>query len=443
MLFLEQKMFFSKGIVVFSVLYFSVAFDFSECLECEPRPQPIDGQAVFTTSKSWKRAVEVYQCEVGYVLDGHTKHTCTEGQWSGQVPLCVRNKNISFDNNIGLSQGWFPFRHLLKSNAAKVKLNNGKKTKKKSTDDKTSSQASGYELPKQMIRNSIKEYSAGDYDLSCLFRKRHGKKFLRAPKLINAHVKKYAMKKNATQPYNKYLEAIYVCADGYVLKNDSEDKLFCSNRRWVGLRPICEVTRPDTVKKHHIVNNQQDECYIKCPPDKSLSLAEGAQAVDFKIDAPETNYDWQRLGSLSSGWSKNSSRSLVPGLYVITYTIQNQDNSDRASCRTTIRVTDDEPPKVRDCPLYLELAEDFGENDAVPVRWPEPVFVDNVSVTKITKTMEPGQLLSPALYNVFYSAFDGSGNAASCNFTLEIKDRTATFNTEKTTEISNDANHKA
>lgn len=49
-----------------------------------------------------------------------------------------------------------------------------------------------FDLPKHMIRDSVKEYTEEDYDLSCLFRKRHGKKFLRAPKIPYAHVFKYS-----------------------------------------------------------------------------------------------------------------------------------------------------------------------------------------------------------------------------------------------------------
>jgi len=49
-----------------------------------------------------------------------------------------------------------------------------------------------FELPKHMIRDLTKEYSVGDYDLSCLFKKRHGKIFLKAPKLPYARVVKYS-----------------------------------------------------------------------------------------------------------------------------------------------------------------------------------------------------------------------------------------------------------
>lgn len=42
----------------------------------------------------------------------------------------------------------------------------------------------------------------------------------------------------------------------------------------------------------------QMECYIKCPPDKNVSLAEGAQSINFQVDRPKTNYDWDRFRKL-------------------------------------------------------------------------------------------------------------------------------------------------
>jgi len=179
------------------------------------------------------------------------------------------------------------------------------------------------------------------------------------------------------------------------------------------------------------------ECYIKCPPDKNVSLAEGEASVRFEVERPTTNYDWNRFGMLSSGWSKNLSRNLVPGLYVITYTVRDEEDSDIASCRTNVRVTDDEMPAVKNCPLHLEVIEDFSKNSTVPISWPEPRFSDNIAVTQVAKTMEPGQLLGPGLYNVFYMAMDASKNEATCNFTIEVKDRLMVNETEhqKTNEI--------
>lgn len=36
------------------------------------------------------------------------------------------------------------------------------------------------------------------------------------------------------------------------------------------------------------------ECYIKCPPDKNISLAVGKGSTTFDVERPVTNYDWDR-----------------------------------------------------------------------------------------------------------------------------------------------------
>lgn len=37
------------------------------------------------------------------------------------------------------------------------------------------------------------------------------------------------------------------------------------------------------------------ERYIKCPPDKNVSLIEGGKSINFKVERPKTNYDWDRF----------------------------------------------------------------------------------------------------------------------------------------------------
>lgn len=39
----------------------------------------------------------------------------------------------------------------------------------------------------------------------------------------------------------------------------------------------------------------QMECYIKCPPDRNVTLARGATSTDFRVERPTTNYDWDRF----------------------------------------------------------------------------------------------------------------------------------------------------
>ncbi|XP_050542958.1 sushi, von Willebrand factor type A, EGF and pentraxin domain-containing protein 1-like isoform X2 [Daktulosphaira vitifoliae] len=426
-------MIFFKVFNIFYILQMSAFCVDSKMMECESRHQPINGESVFKISKNWNKAVEVYRCHDGYVLIGYNKQTCMDGKWSGLVPLCIPNGNGSLDKNFSSAHNWFSFRHILnfnKTKHSKINVKNIKNTlKKKYVDVKAfKSTAHTMTFQKDMIRNSNEDYSLEDYDMSCLFPKRFRKKFIKAPSFSNARVKNYIMKRNNLQPYNKYIEAIYSCIDGYVLENNFQNKLFCRRRRWIGLKPACK-TNITTV----YFNNHQVDAYIKCPPEKNLTIPEGKKSIDFIVEPPETNYNWQSFGSLSFGWSKVSPKSLVPGLYVITYSIQNED-IDIVSCRTSIRVIDKEPPQVYDCPLYLEISELFIKNDVLPIVWQEPTFLDNVGVSRITKSMESGELLHPGSYNVSYTALDDSGNTASCNFILDIKNQTV-FNIAPASEV--------
>lgn len=36
------------------------------------------------------------------------------------------------------------------------------------------------------------------------------------------------------------------------------------------------------------------ERYIKCPPEKNVSLAEGENFINFQVERPITNYDWNK-----------------------------------------------------------------------------------------------------------------------------------------------------
>lgn len=52
---------------------------------------------------------------------------------------------------------------------------------------------------------------------------------------------------------------------------------------------------PCVTNSFDVIQIYQMECYIKCPPDKNVSLAEGAKSVSFKVEQPTTNYDWDRF----------------------------------------------------------------------------------------------------------------------------------------------------
>jgi len=89
------------------------------------------------------------------------------------------------------------------------------------------------------------------------------------------------------------------------------------------------------------------------------------------------------------------------------------------SCDFHVTVQDSEPPKVKYCPprdVYISLNAYNG-----PVTWEEPVFEDNVAVTKKLQNMQNGKVLGEQVYYVDYAAFDSFNNEAACRFFVHVK----------------------
>ncbi|KAK2588211.1 hypothetical protein KPH14_004248 [Odynerus spinipes] len=82
-------------------------------------------------------------------------------------------------------------------------------------------------------------------DLSCLMRARR-KGPIKAPSVVNAYPPRYARRKNVLPPFNRYLVAVYVCLEEFVLEDSMVDRLFCSEATWLGPVPKC-VKKGETV----------------------------------------------------------------------------------------------------------------------------------------------------------------------------------------------------
>ncbi|PSN32543.1 hypothetical protein C0J52_27664, partial [Blattella germanica] len=80
---------------------------------------------------------------------------------------------------------------------------------------------------------------AARLDLSCLLGQRRGRGLLKAPELPNTSGAKYTRRKNAEKPFNRYLVAMYKCDEGYALLDPSIDRLYCSEDKWIGEKPVC------------------------------------------------------------------------------------------------------------------------------------------------------------------------------------------------------------
>ncbi|KYM87211.1 Fibrillin-2 [Atta colombica] len=189
----------------------------------------------------------VYSCESGRKLKGHKIATCTADGWDEPMPKCVpHNIPRRFRNDLYVGdQPIVPDRDKVQiakdrlkalekiddlKKRRKMKESNKKKNKRK-RPVKSSSRLS--------TATRLNETVVSQLDISCAARKILRKGLIKAPSIENARPAKYARRKNVLPPYNRYLVAVYECADDYVFVDSTTDRLFCSNGTWLGRRPRC------------------------------------------------------------------------------------------------------------------------------------------------------------------------------------------------------------
>ncbi|KAL9973471.1 hypothetical protein ACROYT_G019936 [Oculina patagonica] len=90
----------------------------------------------------------------------------------------------------------------------------------------------------------------------------------------------------------------------------------------------------------------------------------------------------------------------------------------------TAAVVDQEPPVFTNCPS--DIVVDDATTSEMRVNWQQPTVTDNSGVPpSVTSNKAPGSLFSvPGSYEIIYTATDGSGNLATCSFTITLKVKT-------------------
>lgn len=83
---------------------------------------------------------------------------------------------------------------------------------------------------------------------------------------------------------------------------------------------------------------------------------------------------------------------------------------------------DNEPPRVRECPESFSTRLGHGQS-AKAIQWTEPQFTDNIKISVLKKSHEPGTILSTGEHLINYEAKDASDNKARCSFTITILPR--------------------
>ena len=81
---------------------------------------------------------------------------------------------------------------------------------------------------------------------------------------------------------------------------------------------------------------------------------------------------------------------------------------------------DKEAPKTSDCPSPIY---ETSTSTSKTVSWSAPTFTDNVGVTKVESTRNPGDSFSIGSTNVHYTATDAAHNVGSCKFMVTVKSK--------------------
>ncbi|MBS1937907.1 MAG: HYR domain-containing protein, partial [Bacteroidetes bacterium] len=110
------------------------------------------------------------------------------------------------------------------------------------------------------------------------------------------------------------------------------------------------------------------------------------------------------------------------GAVAVTLTVTDNDGVPN-SCTTTVTVTDNIQPVISGCPSNINLSA--GAGCTAIATWSAPTASDNCSVASFTSDHSSGDAFPLGTTTVTYTAVDGSGNTATCSFTVTVTDNTA------------------
>lgn len=159
---------------------------------------------------------------------------------------------------------------------------------------------------------------------------------------------------------------------------------------------------------------------IDCPTNETLSADANCEAV-FTFSLPTvTDNCSPNLVTIQTGGP--ASGTALP-LGTTTFTFTSEDAAlNLATCSYDVTVIDDEDPTFTLCPGDITLIVDPSMCEAF-LSYTEPTATDNCQVT-VSQVSGPSNNtdISVGVYNVSYSAEDGAGNTALCDFSVTVLD---------------------
>ena len=155
---------------------------------------------------------------------------------------------------------------------------------------------------------------------------------------------------------------------------------------------------------------------LVCPNDVTIQLPIGAKDMTLPLERLSVkDLDIDNIVTEPNGVFSGDYRFTAQALAT---RVVLKSSKPSQSCDFHVTVQDSEPPKVKFCPprdVHISLNAYNG-----PVKWDEPVFEDNIAVTKILQNMQNGRVLGEQVYYVNYAAFDSFNNEAACRFFVHV-----------------------
>ncbi|KAJ8672863.1 hypothetical protein QAD02_004123 [Eretmocerus hayati] len=161
---------------------------------------------------------------------------------------------------------------------------------------------------------------------------------------------------------------------------------------------------------------------LDCPKDVVAELPPGRDEAFVTYEQPSTDLDWFRYVRSKPSWGTRLEANLKQGLHEITFYARHPVSKKQATCTLKITVQEGQAPKVTGCPSDIEIT---GKNGSA-IAWDEPVFTDNIKVTRVTSNESPGQSFSLGGHKVEYEAGDEAGWTTKCIFTVVLRPITDT-----------------
>ena len=118
--------------------------------------------------------------------------------------------------------------------------------------------------------------------------------------------------------------------------------------------------------------------------------------------------------------------AFTQGVHTVTWTITSPNTTPSVSCSFQLIVNDNQAPVFSNCPANITVYTGPGSTTCnQTATWTPPTATDNCNPTvNITSTHNPGATFPLGTTTVTYTATDGSGNSATCSFTVTVIDNT-------------------